>query len=61
MDLITKTDKKRANYYNYYSNKKWGSAGSYDLCLNSTLAGVDGSVQIILDFIRIKEERQAAQ
>ena len=30
-DLINKTDKKRASYYNYYTNKKWGDAESYDI------------------------------
>ena len=32
IDFINKTDKKRANYYNYYSSKKWGDARSYDFC-----------------------------
>ena len=30
-DLIHKTDKRRASYYNYYTNKKWGDAESYDI------------------------------
>ena len=34
-DLIQKTDKGRASYYNYYTNKKWGEATGYDLCLNT--------------------------
>lgn len=33
-DIIIKTDKKRASYYNYYTNKKWSDAESYELCLN---------------------------
>ena len=33
-EMIVKTDKKRASYYNYYSNKKWGSAESFDVCLD---------------------------
>ena len=52
MDLIPKTDKKRANYYNYYSNKKWGSAASYDLCINSSAVGIEGAVDMILDFVK---------
>jgi len=56
LDLITKTDKKRANYYNYYSNKKWGVAASYDLCINSSKVGLDGAVDVILDYIKIKNE-----
>ena len=50
-DMIVKTDKSRANYYNYYSSKKWGRADSYDLCVNSSILGIDGTVDLISDFI----------
>ncbi|MCR5419831.1 MAG: cytidylate kinase-like family protein [Lachnospiraceae bacterium] len=50
-DMIVKTDKSRANYYNYYSIKKWGRADTYDLCINSSILGIDGSVELISDFI----------
>jgi cytidylate kinase len=39
--LIEQTDRKRADYYNYYSNKTWGAAMSYDICLNSSLLTTD--------------------
>ncbi len=47
-DMISKKDKQRSSYYNYYSNKKWGRAKSYDLSLNSAKLGVDGCVDLIL-------------
>jgi cytidylate kinase len=50
-DMIIKTDKSRANYYNYYSSKKWGRADTYDLCVDSSILGVDGTVEILADFI----------
>lgn len=50
-DMIIKTDKSRANYYNYYSSKKWGRADSYDLCVDSSKLGIDGTVDIISYFI----------
>lgn len=53
-DLLEKTDKKRAGYYNYYTNKKWGAAKSYHLCLNSSLLGIEGSVQFIRRLAREK-------
>ena len=56
-DLILKTDKKRASYYNYYSSKKWGDAKSYDLSLDSSLLGIDGSVQLIKTFVEIKKQQ----
>lgn len=45
---MIKTDKKRSSYYNYYANRKWGSAGNYDLCLNSSVFGIDGCVDVIM-------------
>lgn len=53
-DIMVKTDKKRASYYNYYSSKKWGDSRSYDLCINSSSVGVDGAVQIIQEFAKAK-------
>ena len=55
-DLIQKTDKRRASYYNYYSSKKWGEAKSYNLCIDSGLVGVDGAIDMILKFIELKEK-----
>lgn len=50
-DLMVKRDKQRQSYYNYYSSKKWGRADSYDLCINSSVLGQDGSVELIRQFI----------
>ena len=46
-DLIIKTDKQRANYYNYYSTKRWGDLKSYHLCIDSEIFGIEKSVEII--------------
>ncbi len=51
IDLITRSDKKRANYYNFYSNKRWGVASTYHLCLNSSVIGEEGCVDMILRFM----------
>ena len=50
-EQIQKTDKKRAAYYNFYTNLKWGRAENYDLSLNSAKIGVDGCVEVISSFI----------
>lgn len=44
--LIHKTDKRRVNYYNYYTDQKWGLAKNYHLSLNSGI-GIDKCVQLI--------------
>ena len=48
-------DKRRASYYNYYTDMKWGEAKNYDLCINSSKAGIAGAVELMEAYIRIKE------
>ncbi len=55
-DMIQKTDKKRASYYNYYSSKKWGDSRSYNLSLDSSQLGLDGCVEMILNYMDIKQK-----
>ncbi len=47
---VEKTDKKRANYYSFYTNKRWGAAESYHLCLDSSAVGEENAAQIIREF-----------
>lgn len=54
IDFLNKTDKKRANYYNYYSSKKWGDARSYDLTINSSVLGIDKTVDMIIEYLKIR-------
>ncbi len=54
-DIILKTDKQRSSYYNYYTNKKWSEADSYELCLNSAQLGVDGTAELIEKYVMLKE------
>ena len=55
-DLLVKTDKKRANYYNFQSEKQWGAASSYNLCIESSEVGIDGAVDLIMDYIIYKKK-----
>lgn len=57
-DIIVKNDKKRASYYNYYTNKDWGEAKGYDLCINSAKLGVDGAVELIKQYIDTRKQIQ---
>ncbi|MDR1761804.1 MAG: cytidylate kinase-like family protein [Bacteroidales bacterium] len=52
--LIEQTDKKRATYYNYYSNKTWGMATSYDFCINSSTFSIEETAVSILHFVQKK-------
>lgn len=55
-DMILKKDKQRQSYYNYYSSKKWGMASSYDLTINSSVLGIDGTVKLIKQFVQDFEQ-----
>lgn len=52
--MITKTDKSRAIYYDYYTEQQWGVAKNYNLCIDSSAAGIEGSVALILKFLGIR-------
>lgn len=52
---IRKTDKKRAAYYNYYTQNRWGDAHNYDITLNAAL-GEDTCVKLIMEAVRAKQE-----
>lgn len=51
-ELVRKMDKTRPNYYNFYSDKEWGVAASYHLSVDSSLLGVEGTVDFIEQFVR---------
>ena len=50
-ELIEKTDRRRADYYNYYSGKTWGAAESYDLCINTSHLGFEGTAKMLIEYI----------
>lgn len=45
--LVKKTDKKRASYYNFFTSGTWGSASEYDVCLNASVVGLEGTADVI--------------
>lgn len=51
-DSIIKKDKQRSSYYNYYSTKKWGKAETYDMCIDSFVLGVEGTVDMLYHFVK---------
>lgn len=51
---IKEVDKDRSSFYKYYSDQVWGDAQNYDLCINSSKLGVEGTVKVILDYIKAR-------
>ena len=50
--LIEHVERRRAEYYNYYTGKKWGAAESYDLCIDASILGIQATEKLIVDYIR---------
>lgn len=52
MEMIQKKDRCRSEYYNYYTFGNWGVASTYDLCIDSSLLGIKGTSDYIIEFAR---------
>lgn len=50
--IINHKENARASYYNYYTGKKWGSAESYDLCINTSLLGLKRTEELVRDYVK---------
>lgn len=52
--LIVTGESDRSSYYDYYTGKRWGHSDSYDLCVNTSHLGIEGTAQLIGDFLKMK-------
>ena len=52
--IIEGKESTRSSYYNYYTGKEWGHSSSYDLCINSSILGMQGTAEFIKEFINKK-------
>ena len=50
--LMRRKDRTRETYYNYYTFGAWGVASNYDLCVDSSILGIEGTAEFIIDFGR---------
>ena len=53
---VRKADKQRASYYNYYATATWGDVNNYDLCVDTGKLGIDGTVELIEQYLRLREQ-----
>ena len=52
IDVINKTDKRRSTYYNFYTGNKWGKYDNYDMAINSSTLGIDGTANLIVAMVK---------
>ncbi len=55
--VICRTDKRRADYYYYYTGRLWNDAKNYDLCINSEELNMDQCLKLVKSFLDIKMKR----
>lgn len=53
-EKINHVEKRRAEFYNYYSNKRWGAAESYHLCIDSSVLGIARTTDFIEQFVKAR-------
>ena len=53
-ETADKKDKIRASYYNFYTDKTWGDAASYDLSIDSSKLSTDTVARIIVDYVKAR-------
>ena len=54
LDLMARRDRKRKSYHNQYCKGKWGDSRSYDLCINSAKLGLQGTKDLLEQYIRAR-------
>ena len=54
LKIIHDKEGSRSSYYNYYTGRKWGDSQSYDLCVNSTPLGLEGTARLIAHYVRVR-------
>ena len=52
--LIAKKDRRREAFYNYVTFGNWGMASNYNLCIDSSILGIEGTADFIIDFAKKK-------
>lgn len=48
---VREIDRKRKDYYQYYTGNTWGRAPHYDLCLNTGKSGIQGCLKTVLAYL----------
>ena len=52
---IDNIDRERKNYYNYFTKENWGDRKDYDLMIDTSRLGVDGAVELIKEYLKLKK------
>lgn len=53
---VSKADKRRSNYYNFYTNSNWGNVNNYHLCFDTASLPHDEGIEFLLSYIKEREK-----
>ena len=56
---MARIDRQRHSYYNYYASGKWEQASTYDMTIDSSLLGIDGTVHLLTQLIDVFEQERS--
>ena len=52
---LAEKDKRRRVNYQHYTGRTWGAAQNYEMCLCSSMLGIDQCVKIIVEAVKISQ------
>ena len=52
--FLEDTDSRRASFHKYYTKQEWGLAQDYELCLDSGVLGIEGTVEVLTEYLRFR-------
>ena len=53
---VSRADKRRSNYYNFYTNSDWGKVNNYHLCMDTAVLPQEACVELLYSFVKEKEK-----
>ena len=56
MEMIREVDKRRKSYHNHYCETKWGDSRNYDISINSSRFGIEGTAEFLKTYIDLRLE-----
>ena len=52
--MARRTNRWRADYYNFFTDKEWGDAKSYDLTIDTSRMPMDKIVELVKSYLRLR-------
>lgn len=57
--VIQEQDKKRSEFYKFYTNQKWGEANNYNISIDTSKVGINGAIQLIKNYIELNIKKNS--